>query len=435
MTTNYGHSSIASEAASADAEAAAVFNDLFSPQGRAEPYSRYARLREIAPVLRLDATTAPSNFLAGTTVLTRYNDCDQVLRDTAAFHALDPAWMDTKDPNWHEHPSISVIGQSMLGHNPPEHTRLRNLVKRPFTAQRVLDLTERISELISAQLDAMADAGADGSTIDLYEIFAMPLPIAVIGTLLGIPESDIPWLRPHAADLAFALDLFSTDKMIADADAAQREITPYLQDLASQRREDPRNDLMTALVAARDGSSGSNDGLTDEELASTASVLFLGGYETTLNLITNAVVTLMHHPDQARQLRENPAMAAGCIEEVLRYDAPAQATSRYAVADISLSEVQIPAGTEVLTMIGAANRDPARFSDPDHFNLDRNEAKALSFGAGPHFCLGAPLARLEAGLALPALLQRFPNLALAAEPTRGSSFTLRGYTTVPVVIR
>jgi cytochrome P450 len=407
------------------AEAIEAFTDLFSPEGRADPYSRYARVRAIAPVCWID----------GSVVLTRYDDCDRILRDAAAFPATDSSWQDKQGWPWRDHAAMESIGQSMLNKNPPEHTRLRRLVSSAFTARRMHDLSGRISELITGRLDAMAEAGAEGGPVDLHELLALPLPIAVISALLGIPESDWPWLRAQAADLSEILDLFSTEEQLGRADAAQLAITPYLHDLAGQRRAQPRDDLMTALATARDEEAGPNARLTDAELPRMVSLLFLAGYETTVNLITNGVVTLLRHPEQLRRLREDPTLAGACIEEVLRYDAPVQGTSRYSAADTVMDGVEIPAGTEILPMLGAANRDPARFADPDRFDPTRTGTKVLSFGAGVHFCIGAPLARLEASLALSALLQRFPNLELAAEPTRRGSFNLRGYSNVPVTVR
>lgn len=412
------------QTSTAEPHARSLFDDLFSPEGRQDPYTRYALLRETAPVLR---------YGEGNVVLTRYEDCDRVLRDHAAF----PVHLDSdvaRRVQNEGHPSLLVLGESMLERNPPDHTRLRRLVSAGFTARRVQGLTERVGELVGARLDAMAEAGADGAAVDAYEYLALPLPIAVIGTLLGIPEADWSWLRGHAADLAHVIDLITTEEQLARADAAQLAITPYLDGLVAERRSEPRDDLISALVAVQDETSGPDAALTDDEMAGMLSLLFLAGYETTVNLITNGVVELLRHPEQAEPLRADPSLAGAYVEEILRYDAPVQGTGRPAAADTVIGGEEIPAGTYLSTMLGAANRDPARFQDPDRFDPTRTGGGVLSFGAGIHFCLGAPLARLEAGLALPALLRRFPKLELAAEPTRRESFNLRGYDAVPVCI-
>lgn len=423
----------------ARADAGAAFADLASPEGRQDPYTRYARIRAVAPAYLIPQSSA--------FVLTGYDGCERVLRDTAGFLVTDPAWSDRIASGWREHPSMVSIGQSLLNQNPPEHTRLRRLVSSAFTARRVGALAERVSGLIDARLDEMAEAGADGSSVDFHRALALPLPIAVIGTLLGIPEKDWPWLRDRSADLAEILDIFGTEESIAIADRAQLAVDPYLRDLAEYRRREPGDDLLSALVALRDepddgagGGSTGGAGLDDDEIVRMVSLLFLAGYETTVNLLTNGVVALLRRPEQARRLRDDLALADSCVEEALRYDAPVQATSRIVAADTEISGVSVPAGSEVLIMIGAANRDPARFEAPDRFEIDRFEAergtpKVLSFGGGVHFCLGAPLARLEARLVLPGLVRRFPGLALGGEPGRRDSFNLRGYASVPVTLR
>lgn len=405
-----------------------LFDAMTGPVGHENPYPFYAGLRALAPVYVRGGDTA---------ILTGYEGCDEVLRDAGRFPVPDPAWMDRQGRQWRQSPALAVIGASMLAQNPPTHTGLRRLVGSAFTPARVRELSDRVGALIERRLDAMAEAGSDGGVVDFQDLLALPLPMSVIGVLLGIPEQDTPWLREHAADLSEVLDLFVGGAAIGRADAAQRAITPYLADLAERRRAEPGDDLMTAMVAARDAAPGP-DGqarLSDEELIATASLLFLAGYETTVNLLTNGVVELLRHPEQAALLRADPELAASCVEELLRYDAPVQGTSRYAAADCVLGGVELAAGTELVPLIGAANRDPRRFADPDRFDITRTPAKALAFGAGIHFCIGAPLARLEASLTLPAVLRRFPKLAAAGDPVRRASFNLRGYTSVPVTVR
>jgi len=404
------------------AAADTALRELLTPAGRNDPYPRYRVLREVAPI---------HASRIGPLVLTRYDDCAAMLR-SHAFSVHDSAWLDATIPNWRERPALATGGQSLIFRNPPDHTRLRQLVNSPFTPRRVQAMREQIERLVGDQLDMMADAGADGSPVDLRDLLALPLPVAVIGALLGVPESDWAWVRGPAANLTPLVDFFPSSEDLDRADEAARFFLPYFRDLAQQRRRAPTDDLISALVAVRDDNG---DMLTEDELTETAILLFIAGFETSVNLITNGVLAMLEHPDQLACLSADPSLAAGAVEEVLRYDAPVQGAGRVAQTDTAIAGVPVPAGKEVWALLGAANRDPAQFTDPDRFDITRTGVKVATFGGGIHFCLGAPLARLEGVVAFPALFQRFPQLALAKEPVRRPNFNLRGFTTFPVTVR
>ena len=410
----------ASDASRAEAEAA--FRELLTPAGREDPYPRYARLRELSPV-------HPSRL--GPLVLTKYADCEEVLR-SHAFHVHDEAWLDAMVPHWQDRPSLAEGGRSLIFRNAPDHTRLRGLVAGAFTPRRVTALTPMVERFVEGTLDEMADAGADGSPVDLRDLFALPLPVAVIAALLGVPERDWLWLRGLAADLTSLVDFFAGGAQFDAADRAAEVFVPYFRDLAARRRAEPRDDMISGLVAAADGS----DALTEAEIVQTALLLFVAGFETSVNLLTNGTLALLDHPDQLALFRADPeSLAEGVVEESLRYDAPVQGASRVAATDTVVAGRPVRRGKEVWTLLGAANRDPEQFADPDRFDITRVGVRPATFGAGAHFCLGAPLARLEARVALTALVRRFPRLAPAGPRERRANFNLRGFTTFPVTVR
>lgn len=405
----------------ARAEADATFRELLTPAGREDPYPHYARLRELSPV-------HPSRL--GPLVLTRYEDCEAVLR-SPAFRVHDAQWLDGMVPHWRERPALAQGGMSMVFCNPPDHTRLRGLVAGAFTARRVAGLAPMVEHHVEEILDEMADAGADGSAVDLHDLFALPIPVAVIAALLGVPEQDWLWLRGLAPDLASLVDFFAGGEDFDAADRAAELFVPYFHELAARRRAEPRDDLITGLVAAADGS----DALTGDEIVQTVLLLFVAGFETAVNLLTNGTLALLEHPQQLALFRAEPSLAAQVVEESLRYDAPVQGASRVAGADAVVAGRPVRKGKEVWTLLGAANRDPDQFADPDRFDITRTGVRPATFGAGAHFCLGAPLARLEARIAFTALVRRFPKLATAGPRERRVNFNLRGFNAFPVTVR
>jgi cytochrome P450 len=387
---------------------------LGTAEGQADPYPHYARLRELGP-----SVVAPDNRM----VISGYRQCAAYLRDTRLRKEPNQLMIDVGYPDWRERPGLRLVYNSMLVLNPPEHTRLRRLVAKAFTVRRVAELRpaiERITDELCARLD--------GDT-DFVDSFAFPLPVTVIGELLGVPAEDRPMFQNLIRDWTMVLDSF-TPEVVDAADAAAIVVRDYLADLAEQRRTKPADDLISALVAARD-----DDGaLTDEELVTMAALLLAAGFETTTGLLANGLQALVNHPDQAELLRTTPDLAPAAVDELLRYDSPVQlVTGRRAPTALTVTDgLDLAAGQRTLGLLGAANRDPEVFTDPDRLILDRDEQPPLSFGGGIHHCLGAPLARLEAQVAFPALVTRFPKLTITGTPTHREGLALHGYTAMPV---
>ena len=390
-------------------ETSRLLAELTTMVGREDPYPRYDRLRELSPLVRADD---------GALVVTRYADCTAVVRDARLGHLPKDMLGLIGLADWAEHPSLYTLFSSMLTLDPPEHTRLRRLVSGTFTARRVQALRPAIERMVGDLLDETA-----GET-DFITAFAFPLPVNVIGELLGVPAADRARFQTLIRDWSQVLEVI-TPEVLAQADPAAATVRQYLGDLAEERRRAPQDDLISALVAAEE----EGDRLTHDELVTMAALLFSAGFETTTNLLGNGLVALLRHPEQTIG---DPAVA---VEELLRYDSPVQITSRVAYGDVELGGVTVAAGERVVAYLGAGNRDPERFADPHRLDLHRRDNAPLSFGGGIHYCLGAPLARLEAQVAFPAVLARFPRLALAGEPQRRDSLSLRGYTSVPVSAR
>lgn len=388
---------------------------LFTPAGRDDPYPLYDVLRQAAPVLMA---------AEGFAIVTGYDAAQQALRDPR-FHVEDIAYFDQVFPGWHEHSALRTFAHSLLNLNEPDHGRVRRLAAHVFTARRVADLRPAVERATNALLDRLSESIADGGTADFMAEFAYRLPVSVICDLLGVPESDREWFRPRAIDLTATLEMTLDEDALSAADRADTDLDAYFRDLVGARRQDPRDDLVSALATA--------DAITDVELLANLVLLLVAGFETTTNLLGNGLHILLERPAQADALREEPGLAAGFVEEFLRFDSPVQLTSRRLAAEpVTLGGVALPRGGSALLLVGAANRDPERFTDPGAFRPARENNAPLSFGAGAHYCLGAALARLDAQVAFPALLRRFPRLAPAAPPTRRDRLTLRGYAALPV---
>jgi cytochrome P450 len=387
--------------------------ELTRPEGREDPYPRYEALRRTAPVALAED---------GAVVLTRYADCQAVLQDPRFGRADADEMLNAVGlANWRDLPAIWTLNTSMLSINPPDHTRLRRLVSKAFTARRVEQLRASVADLV----DRLA-AGLEGGG-DFVELFAFPLPVAVIGELLGVPEADRAAFQPLVRDWTMILDVF-TPEVLGRANVAAAEMRSYLGDLADERRRHPQEDLVSDLVSIADG----GDRLSADELVTMAALLFSAGFETTTHLLGNGLVALLAHPEQADALRDDPDLVPSAVEELVRFDSSVHITGRMALADTEVAGVPMPAGSRLVCYLGAANRDPERFAEPDRLDLARREGAPLSFGGGAHYCLGAPLARLEAQLAFPALLRRYPDLALSGDAVRRDSLTLRGYLSLPV---
>src|SRR5690242_2591735 len=381
--------------------------------GREDPYPRYARLREISPVLRADD---------GALVVTRYADCAAVTRDQRLGHMSPDMLAFVGLPDWADHPALYSLFTSILTINPPDHTRLRRLVSSTFTARRVQALRPAIAAMVDDLLDALEENNS-GGPVDFVSAFAFPLPVNVIGELLGVPEPDRAQFQTLVRDWTQIIEVL-TPEVLATADPAAATVRDYLAGLVAERRRAPQDDLISALVAAEDR----GDKLTEDELLTMAALLFAAGFETTTNLLANSVVALLANPDQLPLIG-----APGAVEELLRFDSPVQIVSRLVLEDVELAGTPVEAGEMVVGYLGAGNRDPERYAEPDRLCLDRADVAPLSFGGGIHYCLGAPLARLEAQVALPKLVERFPRLALDGPPVRRDSLRIRGFTSVPVV--
>ena len=324
-----------------------------------------------------------------------------------------------------------AFARHMLVVDPPDHTRLRRLVAAAFSVRRVEALQGHVQKIVDDMLDAIAARGADAE-VDLIEAFAFPLPFTVICELLGVPEAGRASFG-HA--LVAMLVPTRNDEEYARAKVASDTVVAFLGNLVAEKRRDPDDALVSALIDARDG----DERLSERELLSTIFQLIIAGHDTTSSLIGNGVVALLTHPQQLARLRAEPALMANAVEELIRWDAPVpHSTFRYALEPIELGGVTIPAGAQVIINLAAANRDAAHFQAPDVLDLDRADSRHLGFGHGIHFCLGAPLARMEGQIALGALIRRFPELRLAVPVGQlhwdhGDGLVLRGLTNLPVI--
>jgi cytochrome P450 len=323
------------------------------------------------------------------------------------------------------HPLVRVYLGIMLFRDAPDHTRLRNLVNKAFTPRTVRRLRPRVESLVE---ELLAPGARDGG-LDLVADLAVPLPIIVIAELLGVPAEDRARLKTWSDHAAMLLDGTLREEHLAVALPSFLELVEYLRRAVERRRAAPRDDLISALVSAQEA----GDALDDDEVLGTCALVLGAGHETTTNLIGNGMLALLRDPAALARLSREPELVPSAVEELLRYDSPVQVTSRIPLEDVSIGGRRIPAGVEVDTLLGSANRDERHFPSPDALVLDRADNRHLSFGHGSHFCLGAPLARLEAQLAVGALVRRFPGMKLALEdPPRRPGFVLRGRTRLPV---
>jgi cytochrome P450 len=385
--------------------------DLFDPGHVPDPYPAYEQWRARSPIVR------PQERLF---VLSRFDDCEAVLADPTFGH-FEPG-QNRNGQNYTGQDNPGTVGRaevrSMLRLNPPDHTRLRRLVSRAFTARTVMAMAPRI-KAITAEL--LADVGP---RFDLIDALALPLPVRVISELLGIPAADQPLLVRWSAVLSRTLDpgfLISRDAR-AEMRQAGGEFREYLSALIPRRRERPGDDLVSALVHVHD-----EDGtLTEEEIITTSRLLLIAGHETTRSLIGAGVQALLAYPQQLRILADNPGLIDQAVEEILRYDPPVQILARVALKDTALGSITIPSNSITLMLIGAANRDPALCDSPGTFDISRSVRRHLAFGHGIHFCLGAPLARLEATIALRQLLPMLSGLRVAGAPEWKPHTVLRG---------
>ena len=379
------------------------------PEFHADPYPFYHRLRSAAPVYRTPM---------GLWVLTRYDDVVMALRDQrfgrdGFEHLLATVYGGEKESG--------RLPRSMLFRDPPDHTRLRTLVSKAFTPRVIEGMRAHIQSIVDRLLDRVQAA----RRMDVIADLAYPLPVTVICEMLGVPTDDQASIRQWSSDVARSLDAIGVlpdAEVMARGRTARQALGEYFRRLLPERRAHPRNDLLSLLIAAEE----QGDRLTEGELLATCVLLFIAGHETTVNLIGNGMLALLRHPAELARLVKDATLVPGAVEELLRYDSPVQRTARITNAEVEIDGHKIPSGSMVVAAIGAANRDPAQFPDPDRLDVTRRDNRHVAFGFGIHFCLGAPLARVEGQVALGTILRRMPGLAIAGMPTWRESSTLRG---------
>lgn len=392
-----------------------LFNP-YAPEFHADPYPAYHRLRSLDPVHQ-----TPLGFW----ILTRYDEVVMALRDPRfgrdGFEQMLAAV-------YGDDPVSGRLPRSMLFRDPPDHTRLRALVSKAFTPRVIEGMRTHIQDIVERLLDRVAEAGR----MDVIADLAYPLPVTVICEMLGVPTEDQDTIRRWSSDIARSLDeigLPSDPGIVERGRAARGALGAYFRRLLPERRRRPQDDLLSLLIAAEE----QGDKLSEGELLATCVLLFVAGHETTVNLIGNGLLALLRHRGELERLRGEPALIQGAVEELLRYDSPVQRTARMTSADVEIGGRTITKGSMVIAAIGAANRDPAHFADPDRLDITRRDNRHVAFGFGIHFCLGAPLARVEGQIALGTLLRRMPRPALAAAtPEWRESSTLRGLKTLPI---
>jgi cytochrome P450 len=401
------------------AESQGLLVELLDPSNRADPYPAYRRILEAGPLVM------PQTNLI---VFSSFQDCGDVLRHPSS--ASDRLKSTVAQREIAKGATPRPFGQpGFLFLDPPDHTRLRKLAQQAFAPKVVRGLEPGITAMVGELLDGVAAAGS----FDVVPDLAHPLPVAVICRMLGVPLEDEPEFSRASALLAQGLDPFVTftgelPDSFEERMQAGLWMRGYLAELVDERRAAPREDLISALIAAEED----GDQLTSEEIVATCNLLLIAGHETTVNLIANAILAMLRHPRQWTALAEDPGRASAVIEETLRWDPPVQLAGRVAADDMTIGGVDVPRGDTMMILLAAAQRDPAAFDRPDVFDPDREGNRHLAFGHGVHFCLGAPLARLEARIALSAVTARFPDARLAGEPSYRPNVTLRGLASLPV---
>ena len=390
----------------------AEFNP-FDPAVMADPYPYYRLMREQDPVHRNESVRA--------WFLTRHAEVSELLRDDRFSSDGTLSERYVEPPSGRARPR-----RSMLVVDPPDHTRLRNLVSKAFTPRMVEQLRPRIESITADLVDGLERR----AEADLIGQFAYPLPVIVIAEMLGVPAQDRQRFQEWSAIAVRGLDPYldsETQEAVFDARDAQ---LAYLRGIIAERRRAPAGDLITAMIAARE----TGDFLNEGELVAMCNLLLVAGHETTVNLIGNGTLALLRNPDQLDRLRRDPALARTAVEELLRYAAPVQWTGRVALEELELGGRRIGVHQSVVGILAAANRDPAVFEEPERLDIARDPNPHVGLGRGIHFCLGAPLARLEAQVALPMLLERFPDLRLAGKPEPRPTWNLRGLARLPVAL-
>ena len=392
-----------------------IHRAMATPEGHADPYTVYRRLQALAPVHR--------STLDGNWYVSGFDACRQILGDprigkndqfVVPRHGVDPERVRLAQRRRRT---------SMLTANPPEHTRLRGAAKGAFIPPAMSALQPRVAAIIDERLDRLADLGE----ADVMAELAFPMPVTVVGEMVGVPEEDRAWFRPLMRTLVSSDSFKRSPNELAEVKRAGDELDAYFVDLIARRRKEPAHDLLSYLIAQAD------DGLLDDdELFSTVTLLFFAGFLTTTNLIGNGLVALFDHPAEQARLWEHPELAASAVEEIVRYDSPVQFVHRNVLEDLEVDGRHLAADDVVMVLLAAANRDPARFADPDRFEVGRPDNLHLGFAWGLHFCLGARLARMEGHLVFKGLVDRFARVEPAGEPVRNPGLAIRGFESLPV---
>jgi cytochrome P450 len=396
----------------------------FTPEAHANPYPLFRQLREHDPVHRSELMEA--------WVLTRYDDVVAVLRDPrfSADRRRARTRFIQQAMEMEERAGPLFNASTMLSSDPPEHTRLRGLVSKAFTPRRIEALRPRIQQIVDELLDPITDGGR----MDVIEDLAYPLPVIVIAEMLGVPPEHRGDFKRWSDDIVATLGgPMTPPDVIERARVSTGELAAYFLDVIAARRKEPRDDLISALIAAEER----GDVLSEQEMLATLILLLAAGNETTTNLIGNGMLALLRNPDQLEKLRGNvddPRLVESAVEEFLRYDGPVQATGRVALEPVEIADgAVVEEGQIAFCLLAAADRDPAAFADPERLDIARQDNKHVAFGYGIHFCLGAPLARAEGQAAFASLLRRIPRPRLAVEePEWGGTFILRGLKSLPI---
>lgn len=386
------------------------FSNGMTPERRADPHPLYHRMRAESPQWHDEEE--------GVWFLTRYADCEAILRDPR--WSSNPAHRTiTRSEEFNAREGIAAGGSVLLFMDPPDHTRIRNLVNRSFTPKAVSSWRVRIAEIVDGLLDEAADRGE----MEVISEFAFQVPVIVICELMGVPAEDRHLFGPWSSDASRLLDGVLDETTMNQGLLGAMQLISYLNPLIEERRTNPRDDLLSQIVQAEEN----EDRLSEEELRSLVILIFIAGHETTTNLIGNGMKALLQHPDQLQRLRDDPSLIGTTVEEILRYDGPVHVTGRIPTEDIEVGGRVFTKGSQIVALLAAANRDPEEYPEPDRFDIGRDPNHHLTFSKGIHHCLGAALARLEGQQAIGRLVERFPDIELVTtEPTYRDHVVLRG---------